>query len=340
MNNEGPKVLVTGAAGFIGMHLVQRLVREGFEVVGLDNVNDYYDTDLKYSRLLETGISSSKLVYNEISSSSKYQNYKFVKLDIEDTSAIKAIFESYNFDYVCHLAAQAGVRYSIENPEVYIKTNINGFYNIIENSKNTGVKHLLYASSSSIYGMSTKSPFCESDFVDKPVSLYAATKKSNELIAHSYSHLFGIKTTGLRFFTVYGPWGRPDMSYFLFAEAIREGKAIKIFNNGDMQRDFTYIDDIVQGIYKTLASTGDLDNYQIFNIGNSNPIKLMDFVSILEEAMETKAVKEYLPMQMGDVYSTYADTTSLSRAVGYKPTTSLTGGIKLFTDWYKGYARS
>lgn len=331
------KVLVTGAAGFIGMYLVQELLSQGFTVVGLDNINDYYDVNLKYGRLKEAGIEQDEIQYNVFTVSHKHENYKFIKLDIEDQAAIEQLFSNQQFDYVCHLAAQAGVRYSIENPGVYIKTNINGFFNIIENCRNFKIKHLLYASSSSVYGLNAKVPFSEKDTVDTPVSLYAATKKSNELIAHTYSHLFDLKTTGLRFFTVYGPWGRPDMSYFLFADAIRQGKAIKIFNNGEMRRDFTYIDDIIQGICKALKREESLGKYKIYNIGNSKPVGLMDFISIVENEIGTEAVKEYLPMQMGDVYSTYADTSSLTTDVGYEPATDLNIGIKKFIDWYKNY---
>lgn len=318
--------LVTGVAGFIGMHLSKRLLELGCTVAGLDNMNDYYDIDLKYARL---------------DILKKHNRFNFYKIDISEIEAVRNLFSERNFDVVINMAAQAGVRYSIENPGVYIQSNIEGFFNILENCRHHQVKHLLYASSSSVYGNTLKVPFSTEDKVDKPVSLYAATKKSNELMAYTYSHLYKIPSTGLRFFTVYGPFGRPDMAYYLFTKAIMEDKPIKVFNNGDMYRDFTYIDDVVCGILPLIENSPVLTMkevpYKIYNIGNNRPEKLMYFVEAIEKATSKKAVKEYHPIQQGDVYQTYADVTDLVKDVGYKPNTSIVEGIERFVAWYKEF---
>ena len=331
------KILVTGVAGFIGMHLTKRLLQNGYEVFGVDNLNDYYDPSLKEDRLKQLD---------------KNINFNFVKLDIANHKEVWSLFENNSFTYVINLAAQAGVRYSLENPAAYINSNLVGFANILEACRHFNVEHLIYASSSSVYGSNTKMPFSEHDNVDHPVSLYAATKKSNELMAHTYSHLYGIPTTGLRFFTVYGPWGRPDMAYFSFTKNILEGKPIKVFNYGNMKRDFTYIDDIVEGIVRLIKRIPEANDswdrskpdpatsyapYRIYNIGNNQPIKLMDFVETLEKLLGKKANIEFLPMQDGDVEATYADITDLHDTVGFKPSTSLEEGLQKFVDWYTSY---
>lgn len=320
------KILVTGAAGFIGFHLSRKLLSEGVEVVGFDNINDYYDVNLKYARL-------------EILKD--FQNFTFIKGDLADKSAIDKLFEENKFDIVVNLAAQAGVRYSIDNPQAYMESNIIGFFNILEACRHNPVEHLLYASSSSVYGNQQKTPFSTDDDVSKPISLYAATKKSNELMAYTYSHLYGIPSTGLRFFTVYGPFGRPDMAYFGFTDKIMKGETIKIFNNGDMYRDFTYIDDIVKGIENMLCNPPEPDENgdmaTVYNIGNNSPEKLMYFIETLEKALGKTAVKEFLPMQPGDVYQTYADVTPLVEKFGFKPSTSIEDGLTKFVQWYKSY---
>lgn len=317
------KILVTGAAGFIGFHLIQKLLQRGDVIVGLDNLNDYYPVELKHARLAK--------ITNP--------NFKFVEGDIADKVLLPKLFEEEKFDKVVNLAAQAGVRYSIENPFAYIDSNLVGFANILECCRHYPVKHLVYASSSSVYGGNTKTPFSEEDKVDNPVSLYAATKKANELMASCYSKLYKIAATGLRFFTVYGPWGRPDMAPMLFAKAISNGQPIKVFNNGDMMRDFTYVEDIVEGVIRVLdnAPQEDTDgrSHEVYNIGCSNPVKLMDFISTIEDAIGTPAEKIMLPMQPGDVYQTYADTSKLEKNMGYKPTTTLKEGIGKFIAWYK-----
>lgn len=332
-----PKYLITGCAGFIGFHLSERLLREGHMIIGLDNLNDYYDVTLKNARL---AILNTK------------NKFTFIKASLEDTTAINKVFSENSFDAVINLAAQAGVRYSLENPRAYIDANIVGFLNILEACRHNKIGHLIYASSSSVYGANTTVPFSVHHNVDHPLSLYAATKKSNELMAHTYSHLYGVPVTGLRFFTVYGPWGRPDMALFLFTKAITEGKPIKVFNHGKMLRDFTYVDDIVEGIVRLTRKkpvsnpewTGEKpdpgtsnSSYKIYNIGNNQPVELCEFISILEKKLGIEAVKEYLPMQPGDVPRTYADVDDLMRDVGFKPSTSIEDGIGRFVEWYKDY---
>jgi UDP-glucuronate 4-epimerase len=325
------KILITGTAGFIGFHLAKRLLSDGYSVIGYDNINDYYDVNLKYTRLTETGIAKNKIEYGKPVRSVKYKNYRFVKGNLEDRELLENLFETGKFDIVVNLAAQAGVRYSIENPHAYIDSNIVGFLNILECCRHHKIKHLVYASSSSVYGNAEKMPFSEKDCVDFPISLYAATKKADELMAHTYSHLYQIQTTGLRFFSVYGEWGRPDMSPILFAKAITEGKPIKVFNHGDLSRDFTYIDDIIDGVVRVINHIPDKDTYNpyyhIFNIGNSNPVQLLDFIKTMETVLGKKAVLEMYPMQQGDVKTTYADTSELEKAVGYKPETELKAGL-------------
>lgn len=346
------KILITGTAGFIGFHLANKLAAQGAEVLGLDVINDYYDPKLKYDRLQYAGFQPIKIEYGIPVQSEKYPNYSFVKIALEDEKALSQLFEKEQFDTVCHLAAQAGVRYSLLNPRAYIDSNIIGFINILEACRHHQVKHLAYASSSSVYGMNEKMPFSTSHNVDHPVSLYAASKKSNELMAHTYSHLFGLPTTGLRFFTVYGPWGRPDMALFLFTKAILEKQPIQVFNYGNMIRDFTYIDDIVEGLVRVIehppsgnaawnASTPDPASskapYKIYNIGNQNPVKLMDFIEAIEQNLGTTAQKELLPIQPGDVAATYADVSDLVENLGYKPATPVQFGIERFIEWYKNY---
>jgi UDP-glucuronate 4-epimerase len=332
------KILVTGTAGFIGFHMARRLLSEGIDVTGLDNMNDYYDVSLKEAR--------NSLLENE------YDGYVLHRIDLADAAGIQKLFEEENFDYVVHLAAQAGVRYSIDNPRAYVDSNIVGFLNILEGCRHNGVKHLVYASSSSVYGMNTQIPFSVHDNVDHPVSLYAASKKSNELMAHVYSHLYDIPSTGLRFFTVYGPWGRPDMAYYMFTNSILKDEKIKVFNYGDMERDFTYVDDIVEGVYRILwkipEPTEQWDDihpdpgsssapFRIYNIGNNQPVGLMDFIHVIEELLGKEAKMEFLPMQPGDVLTTYADIDDLSTAVGYSPDTSIEEGLGEFISWYKAY---
>ena len=320
------KILVTGGAGFIGFHLIKRLLDLENEIVAIDNLNDYYDVNLKEERL--------KIL-------EKHGYFSFIKMDISNKEELEKIFKKYNFDIVINLAAQAGVRYSIDHPDSYITSNIIGFYNILECCRNYPVKHLLFASSSSVYGKNKKIPYSTTDKVDQPVSLYAATKKSDELLAYAYSNLYDIKVTGLRFFTVYGPYGRPDMAYFSFTNNIINNKEIKVFNNGDMYRDFTYIDDIVEGIIKLLNKVPNKDengvSYKIYNIGNNHPVKVSEFIQILEKEIGKKAKKVYLPMQPGDVYQTYADITDLTKETGFVPKTSLEEGLKEFVKWYKKF---
>jgi len=333
------KILVTGTAGFIGFHLAKKLLERGNEVVGLDNINDYYDVNLKYSRLKELGIDKTQIQYNKSVVSDTFPKHKFIKIDLADKEAINNLFESEKFDAVCNLAAQAGVRYSLENPDAYVQSNVVGFMNILEACRHYNVKNLSYASSSSVYGLNKSQPFKTTDKTDSPASLYAATKKSNELMAHTYSHLYGIATTGLRFFTVYGPWGRPDMAPMLFTDAILNNRAIKVFNHGNMSRDFTYIDDIVDGIIKVIDNPP-LTNilpYKIYNIGNNSPVQLLYFIETLEKAIGKDANKNFMDMQDGDVVSTFADTSDLIKDFDYKPDTKLADGISKFVNWYKKF---
>ncbi|MDB2557599.1 NAD-dependent epimerase [Luminiphilus sp.] len=325
-------ILVTGAAGFIGFHLTMALLSRGDTVIGVDNINDYYDSELKLDRL------------REIDKHTKRDSFTFLNLDIADRNAMAILFADYEFDVVVNFAAQAGVRYSLENPNAYVDSNLVGFMNILEGCRYCKVKHLVYASSSSVYGMNTRQPFSTNDKTDSPISLYAATKKSNEALAHSYSHLFEIPTTGLRFFTVYGPFGRPDMAYFKFTRAIMNGDPIPVYNNGDLERDFTYIDDIVEGVIRImnkvprsqkLNATTESPPYRIYNIGNNNPVSLMSFIETIEEFCGRKAVKEFLPMQAGDVYSTYANIDDLQNAIGFSPKTPMKKGIESFVSWYR-----
>ena len=335
------KILVTGAAGFIGFHTCIKLVNQGHEVYGIDNINDYYDPKLKFDRLNELGFNEaqSKLFKNEIQSA-KFNSLRFSRIDLVDHESIDNLFKQEQFEVVCNLAAQAGVRYSIENPKAYINSNISGFLNILEGCRNHKVKHLAYASSSSVYGENKKVPFETTDNVDHPISLYAATKKSNELMAHTYGHLYGFKTTGLRFFTVYGPWGRPDMAYYLFAEAISNNQPIKVFNNGEMERDFTYIDDIVNGVTKIIEKNIDSrEHYKIYNIGNNKTESLQDFITTIEEAIGKKAIKEMYPMQQGDVPKTFADVDELIKDYQYSPSTDIKSGIQSFVKWFINYKK-
>jgi UDP-glucuronate 4-epimerase len=331
------KVLVTGAAGFIGMGVSRRLLERGDSVVGIDNLNDYYDVELKQNRLALL---------------TPYARFRFEREDVANRPAMEARFKRERFNRVVHLAAQAGVRYSLKNPQAYVDSNLVGFLNVLEGCRHTAVEHLVYASSSSVYGGNARMPFREQDSVDHPVSLYAATKKANELMAHTYSHLYRLPTTGLRFFTVYGPWGRPDMALFLFTKAISEGRAIEVYNYGDMRRDFTFIDDIVDGVVRTLDRTATADEsfsamnpdastsdapYRIFNIGNRDPVPLLEFISAIEDALECRAIKKLLPMQEGDVPATYADMDALKHWIGYAPATDIRVGVKRFVDWYRDY---
>lgn len=346
------KILVTGTAGFIGSHLALKLLERGDEVVGLDNINDYYDQNVKYGRLQRGGIinsleEGSDIEYNKLLQSKTYSNYKFIKLNLEDKENMFEFFKNQKFDAVCNLAAQAGVRYSLTNPDAYMDSNIVGFMNILEACRHYNVKNLSYASSSSVYGLNEELPFSTSHNVDHPISLYAASKKSNELMAHTYSHLFGIATTGLRFFTVYGPWGRPDMALFLFVKAALEGNSIDVFNNGDMLRDFTYVDDIVEGVIRVIDNPAKVHPnwdhkdpsistapYKVYNIGNNNPVKLMDFITAIENKLGKTIEKNFLPLQAGDVPATFADVTDLVEDLNYKPVTSVQEGINKFVDWY------
>lgn len=345
-------VLVTGSAGFIGSHLVIRLLNDGYRVVGIDNVNDYYDVNLKYARLAEAGIYSSKetdcsggknRIYPTIEFYSQkrsiiHSNYSFFRANLEDKDFIMSLFRTWRFNYVVNLAAQAGVRYSIENPDVYVQSNVVGFLNILEACRQYPVEHLVFASSSSVYGNNTKVPFSTNDRTDNPVSLYAATKKTNELMAYTYSHLYQMPITGLRFFTVYGPWGRPDMAPMLFAKAIIDEEPIKVFNHGHLERDFTYIDDIVESTSRIMSvSVKTHLKYSVFNIGNGNPVKLLEFIETMEDAFDKKAVKYFLPMQPGDVNRTWADTQNLEDVIHYKPQIGLPEGIYHFSQWYKQF---
>lgn len=336
------KILVTGAAGFIGFHLVRRLLERGDSVTGIDSINDYYDPRLKFARLEATGISKDEAAKWGYAVKSRNGGYTFIRMGLEERESLQRLFAEQHFDAVMNLAAQAGVRYSLENPYSYVESNVVGFINLLECVRNYPLKHFVYASSSSVYGGNTKTPFSEDDRVDNPSSLYAATKKSDELMANVYSKLFGIPTTGLRFFTVYGPWGRPDMAPMLFTKAILAGEAINVFNNGNLSRDFTYIDDIIEGVIRVIDRAPQVTESkkvpaEIYNIGCGSPMQLMDFISTLEDALGRKAVKNMLPMQKGDVYTTYADTSKLERDFGYRPHVGLKQGIGEFVKWYTDY---
>ncbi|RDK84009.1 UNVERIFIED_ORG: UDP-glucuronate 4-epimerase [Idiomarina abyssalis] len=346
------KILVTGTAGFIGFYTALKLLKQGYQVVGLDSINDYYDVNLKYGRLKESGIKQSSIEYGVMVKSHLYPDYSFVQLKLEDKPALDALFEQEQFDAVCNLAAQAGVRYSLENPNAYIDSNVVGFMNVLEACRHNGVKNLSYASSSSVYGLNEAMPFSTSHSVNHPVSLYAATKKSNELMAHTYAHLHGIQCTGLRFFTVYGPWGRPDMAPFIFTKAALNGDTIKVFNNGKMKRDFTYIDDIVEGVARVIENPCKANRgwngkqpdpssssapYKIYNIGNSQPIELMTFIEAIENAAGVEIQKDFQPIQPGDVVATYAEVSELENDMGYRPSTPVTEGIKRTVEWYKRF---
>ena len=333
-------ILVTGAAGFIGFHLCERLVKQGHRVVGLDNINDYYAINLKYDRLKELGISRTAAErFDAMVSSDTYGKlFQFIRLNLEDRNALPKVFEAHQFDSVCNLAAQAGVRYSIENPEAYIDSNITGFLNVLECCRHHSISRLVYASSSSVYGNSDAVPFEENAIVDHPISLYAATKKSNELMAHSYSHLYNIETIGLRFFTVYGPWGRPDMALFLFTDAILNDQPIKVFNNGNLSRDFTYIDDIIKGVENTLLKASKEEElYKLYNIGNSQPIQLLSFIEAIEKSTGRTTERIMMPMQAGDVNQTWANVERLKTDYDYQSSTSIETGVEAFVDWYKLY---
>jgi UDP-glucuronate 4-epimerase len=335
------KILVTGSAGFIGFHTVVKLLEKGYEVVGLDNINDYYSPQLKYARLKESGIEQEEVKWYRPARSTLFPNYRFVRMNLEDKQQLFSLFQNEQFDYVINLAAQAGVRYSIENPDVYVQTNIVGFHYVLEACRCHNVKHLVHASSSSVYGMNSKVPFSEDDKCDAPVSLYAATKRSNELMAFTYSHLYKIPITCLRFFTVYGPWGRPDMAPMLFAKAILKGDPIRIFNNGEMERDFTYVEDIVEGVIKTTTSLPGQDKlYRVLNIGNGEPVNLLDFVTTIEQRLNKEAVKDYLPMQAGDVVKTWADQEHFLETIRYKPETNIDTGVQKFADWFLKYYKN
>ena len=333
------KILVTGAAGFIGYHLVKSLVEANHEVIGLDNINDYYSTNLKFDRLNELGINKdSAKDFLSLNGSNLFQNFKFIRMNLEDRENLPKLFKEQKFDVVCNLAAQAGVRYSIENPETYIDSNIVGFLNVLQCCRNYNIKKLVYASSSSVYGDNKKTPFEEIDNTDKPISLYAASKKSNELMAHTYSHLFKLNTIGLRFFTVYGSWGRPDMAYYLFANAIVNDSPIKVYNNGDLSRDFTHIEDIVVGVKSVILSDSSTKKgYELYNIGNNKPVILTKFIETIEKYLGKKSIKNMLPMQDGDVKKTWASISKITKDYNFQNKVSLDKGIEEFINWYKLY---
>jgi UDP-glucuronate 4-epimerase len=344
------KILITGTGGFIGFHLSKKLLSLGFEIVGIDSINDYYDTELKYSRLHQLGIEKQNISWNKKTSGA--ENFSFYQMKLEDKEGILSLFANEKFDYAVNLAAQAGVRYSLINPHAYIDANITGFLNVLEGCRHSGIEHLVYASSSSVYGMNTKMPFSVDHNVDHPISLYAASKKANELMAHTYSYLYGVPTSGLRFFTVYGPWGRPDMALFMFTKNILAGVPIDVYNNGDMFRDFTYVDDIVESISRLIPTVSGPDPtfnsadpkpstssapYCIYNIGNNAPVKLLDFINEIEVCIGKKAILNLMPMQPGDVPATYSDITSLFDAINFKPGTSVKDGISNFVSWFRDY---
>jgi UDP-glucuronate 4-epimerase len=346
------KILITGTAGFVGFHLAEKLIESGYDVVGIDNINDYYDPELKFSRLEVSGITKEKVNWHCEVPSSKHANYRFIRMNIESKGELMSLCSRERFDVIVHLAAQAGVRYSISNPDSYAQSNLVSFLNILEVSRHNPVKHLVYASSSSVYGLNAAMPFSVKDNADHPVSLYAASKKANELMAHTYSHLYKIPTTGLRFFTVYGPWGRPDMAYFLFTDAISKGKPIQVFNHGKMKRDFTYIDDVVTGIINVMAKPAEPNKewnpkfpdpststapYRIYNIGNNKPVELMSFIRELERSIGKEAIIEFKDMQSGDVTETWANVDDLINNFNYSPNTPIEFGLKKFSDWYRAF---
>lgn len=332
------KVLITGVLGFIGYHLTERLIKEGYDVFGIDNINAYYDVRLKYAKLPILGIEKENPWPNIVFQSCKHSNFKYAKIDLKDRYRIEELLRNEKFDIIINLAAQAGVQYSIQNPHTYIENNITSFINLLDAAKTNNVKHYIYASSSSVYGNRDDVPFKETDNVDHPISLYAASKKSNELMAYTYSHLYNLKTTGLRFFTVYGPWGRPDMAPYIFVNKISKGEPITVFNNGEMIRDFTYVDDIITGIYKVVQAGKRDNNYKVFNIGNSKPIILMDFIKTIETILKKKANIHYEPMREGDVIQTYSDCSSLNRETGYLPKTEIKEGLSEFISWYSKFS--
>lgn len=345
--------LITGAAGFIGFHVAQELLKRGDTVIGLDNINDYYDVNLKYARLAEIGINRDDVSENELISSPSNPNFRFIKANLEDTDVVYSLFENHGITHVCNLAAQAGVRYSLKNPHRYVESNVSGFMNILEGCRHHGIQNLVFASTSSVYGLNTRMPYSETHSTEHPITLYAATKKANEAMAHSYAHLFGIPTTGLRFFTVYGPWGRPDMAFFLFTNAIFKGEPINVYNYGNMIRDFTYIDDIVDGVIRCLDqpatpkidwNDGDRPDpssssapYRIFNIGNATPVTLNEYIDVIEEAIGIPAIRNLMPIQPGDVVATQADVTAIMSERGYNPKTPVREGIRNFISWYRSY---
>jgi UDP-glucuronate 4-epimerase len=343
------KFLVTGAAGFIGFHLVTSIIEHNGKVIGIDNINDYYDPNLKFSRLNEIGIDKTEINWYKEVCSTKYPNYSFIRMNLEDSNELDKLCEKEQFDCIIHLAAQAGVRYSLENPSAYIQSNLVGFGNILEVSRKFKIKHLIYASSSSVYGMNTKMPFSINDNVDYPISMYAATKKANELMAHTYSHLYNLPTTGLRFFTVYGPWGRPDMAYFDFSKNITSNKEIVVYNNGEMKRDFTFISDIIEGILEVIKVIPSNQKYQInnvnssvapyriLNLGNNKPVKLLDFINALENALGKKALIKFAELQKGDVLETWADLSLTQKDINYHPSVEVKQGLVFFANWFKNY---
>lgn len=345
-------LLITGTAGFIGFHLAQLLIREKYNVVGLDSINAYYDINLKYGRLRECGIAEEEITYGKKIQSTTHANYRFIQLKLEDKEGMEKLFEEEQFTHVCNLAAQAGVRYSLKDPHAYISSNVTGFMHILECCRHHNIQHLVYASTSSVYGLNTTMPLSEHTAADHPMTLYAASKKANEMMAHSYSHLFQLPTTGLRFFTVYGPWGRPDMALFLFTDAILNDNPIDVFNYGNMIRDFTYVADIVESVKRCIFTPACANTewdgaspdpatssapYRIFNIGNSNPVKLTDYIEAIEDSLGKKAIQNLLPMQLGDVPETHADVSALINHVNYKPATTVKEGVRKFVEWYKKY---
>jgi len=346
------KVLVTGSAGFIGFHLVKELLLKGYDVIGLDNINDYYDIELKIGRLKELGIEEKKIKYDKFIRSEKFNNFNFIKLDLNDKEKTKKLFSDNEINLVINLAAQTGVRFSLVNPYAYVDSNVSGFLNLLENCRRSEIEHLIFASSSSVYGLNKMMPYSITSNVDHPASLYAATKKANELMAHSYSYLFDIPTTGLRFFTVYGEWGRPDMSYFLFTKLIYEGKPLNVFNNGKMERDFTYVDDVVKGVTQVMNKPPQKNEswtsqslnssgvpFKLYNLGNNKPVKLLDFIREIERSIGVKADINFLPMQPGDVVKTWADITESKNDFGYEPGITINVGIPKFVSWFKNYYR-